>query len=217
MNRPDNEFTTIATKVSKRAAEIFEGIASRMGMSMYELLQIVIDTLIRYKDDRHNLTPDMERAMSIFEHMTGWSGALSLADPTVSLEIQEATYYLADKEGKKKGAKGIHVTRPFFGDWQETANIQEILERTICLLAPERYRRLRALAVDMDCNSLLDLLDAMIDYHTKDEEFKELRRGFEDDDRSDYGRKPAKQRYRRHNKKDIEKEPGQWRPFGVEW
>lgn len=214
--KENRDSITIATKVSRKAAATLDCIAERKGLTRYELLQMVIDTLIRYTDDRHNLTPEMERAMSVFEHAVGWKDALSLADPLPPDEIAEATYYMISREGKRHGVRAVHVDRPFMGDWQETSNIQHMLERTICLLTPERYRRLRSMAVDMDCNSLLELLDVLIDQHSKEEELRELRRDFEDDDRSDYGRKPTKQPYRRHNKRDIEREPPV-RPFGVEW
>lgn len=217
MTTENTSIVTIATKVSDKAAAALDRIAERKGMTRYELIQMVIDTLIRYMDDRHNLTPEIERAMSLFEHAVGWKDALSLAGPLPPDEIGEATYYMVSHGGRRHGVRAVHVDRPFMGDWQETNNIQHILERTICLLMPERYRRLRSLAVDMDCNSLLELLDVMIDDHSKEEELRELRRDFEDDDRSEYGRKPVKQPYRRHNKKDMEKDDREWRPFGVEW
>ena len=65
----NDRFVVIPTKLSRHAAEQLERIARRKGMSKYKLLQMVCDTLIRYCDDRYNLTEEMERAMSIFEHM----------------------------------------------------------------------------------------------------------------------------------------------------
>lgn len=216
MTKETNELVPISTKVSKTAAAALDAMAAKIGATRYEVLQMVVDTLTRYMDDRHNLTPEMERAMSLFEHLVGWKDALHLSDPTVEKEIQEATYYLTDPAGKRKGVRAVHVDRPFMGQWEQTENIQQIVERTLCLTTPERYRRLRRLAVSMDCHSLLELIDVMIDHHTSEEDFKEMRAAFEDDDRSEYGRKPVSQPYRRKPKRDIEKEPG-FRPFGIEW
>ena len=97
------------------------------------------------------------------------------------------------------------VHRPYFGNWTETCNVQVILIRMIEVLLPERYRRLRALAVDMDCNSILELLDRMIDYHTIEQLNADMRKDFEDCNRHDYGR-PIEygQRTKRKHHKGVE-------------
>lgn len=201
MQDPREGYQTVATKISNIAYERLNKIARKKGMTIYELIQMVCDTLIRYMDDRHNLTQDMERAMSIFEHMIGWQGAFNLADPTIMPEVCEATYYLT-AEGKR-GVRAVHVEKPFFGNWKENENVQQIMERTIDLLSPQRYRRLRALAVELDCSSLLDLFDHLIDYHTREQDAAALRREFEDANRSEFGKKPNSTAYKRHHKRDM--------------
>lgn len=200
-NESEDKFRVMATKVSNEARESFMKICAAKGMTPYELLQIVIDTLIRYMDDRHNLTPEMEQAMSIFEHLEGWKNAFNLADPTTQPSITEATYYLRDPD--KKGVRGVHVEIPFMGQWTQTYNIQEILEQTICLLMPERYKRLRLLAVDNNCSSILQLIDGLIDEHSKDADLAAMRQGFEDANRSDFGKKPADAPYKRKHYKTV--------------
>lgn len=190
------------TKVHPFIHHRLEKIAKKKGISVYEMLQMVCDTLARYMDDRHNLTPEMEKAMSIFEHMEGWANALNLADPTVQKIIGEATYFVYDPDGKKKGCRAIHVTKPFFGNWEQNINIQDILERTICLLMPERYTRLRKLAVDKECSSIVELIDTLIDEHSQDEDVKFFREAFEDAERSEYGKQPWQQPFKRHLHKD---------------
>lgn len=191
-------YQTVATKISNLAYERLNKIARKKGLSVYDLIQMVCDTLIRYMDDRHNLTPEMERAMSIFEHMIGWQGAFNLADPTVAPEVCEATYYLT-ADGKN-GVRAVHVEKPFFGQWIETDNIQQILECTIELLMPQRYLRLCALQKELDCTSLLDLFDYLIDYHTHEQDVAALRHEFEDADRNEYGKKSTSTAYKRHHK-----------------
>ena len=98
-------------------------------------------------------------------------------------------------------------------------NIQQMMERFICLTMPERYRRLRAMAALADCNSILELLDHLVDTYSKDEDLKEYREGFEDNDRSDWGIKPQDEPYkRRHTRRmeSLEDEFG-FRPHGNEW
>lgn len=165
-----------------------KSIERKKGITDYGLIQMVVDTLIRYMDDRHNLTPEMEQAMSIFEHMEGWRDALSLADPTVKKIIGEAIYFIYDEEGKRKGCRGVHVVKPFFGNWTEDTNIQHIIERVFSLLIPERYRRLRLLAAELGCSSQLELLDYFIDHFSNEADVAELRRTFEDANRAENGR-----------------------------
>ena len=184
----EGKYEMLQTKVSPEAYARMKSIERKKGITDYGLIQMVVDTLIRYMDDRHNLTPEMEKAMSIFEHMEGWRDALNLADPTVEKIVGEAIYFLYDEEGKKKGARGVHVVKPFFGNWTEDENIQHIIERVFCLLIPEHYRRLRLLAVELGCSSQLELLDYFIDHFSKEADLRELRRDFEDADRAENGR-----------------------------
>lgn len=175
----ESKYKVIATKVSPEAYRLLNVLAARKGMRLYELLQLCADVLVRYMSDSHNLTPEMEQAMTLFEHMTGWRDALSLTDYTCEPHVVEAVYYLA-AEGKH-GTRAVHVSRPYFGDWQQTENIQAIVERTLELATPERYRKLRLIAADMDCSSILELLDVLADrYGIDDTNTREIRRGFED-------------------------------------
>lgn len=204
--RENKEYKPLGTKISKEAWQRLHVLASKKGMSIYEMIQMVCDTLLRYMDDQHNLTPEMEKAMAIFEHMEGWSQAFNLADPTMQSEIGEATYYLQDAEGKKRGVRAVHVTKPFMEAGRtETMNLQQILERTIELLMPERYRRLCALAEEKDCSGLLELLDTLIDLHAADSDTEELRQQFEDCNRHEYG-KPIEygKRTRQTKRRNIE-------------
>lgn len=201
MKKKKENYQVVATKVSNLAYERLNKIARKKGITIYEMIQMACDTFIRYMDERHNLTEDIERAMAVFEHMIGWRNAVNLADPAIKTEILEATYYLS-AEGKN-GVRAVHVEKPFFGNWKENENIQQIMERTIERLTPQRYRKLRALAVDSGCNSILDLLDSLIDQHIKENDVAAMRQDFEDADRSEYGKKPPSTAYKRHHKKDI--------------
>ena len=194
---------TIATKVSPDFKARFVAICKRKGINTYKAIQMMADTFVRYTDDRHNLTAEMEQAMALFEHLDGWDNALNFADHTAKKQIDEAIYLLA-AEGKR-GSRAVLVRRPYMGQWTETANIQQILERIIEVLAPERYRRLRGLAVDMGCRSILELLDTMIANHTAEAQAEDFRREFEDCNRHDFG-KPIEygQRTKRKHHKSVD-------------
>lgn len=183
----ENKYKVLATKVRPETYERINKIAKKKGISIYQLNQMVIDTLVRYMDDRHNLTEDMEKAMSIFEHMEGWKDQFNLSDHTALWEIVCAIYFIGDK--KMKGTRAVLVEE-YMGTREQTENIQKILEYFLCQITPERYRRLRLLAVEMDCGSILELLDKLIDLQTKDADLVAIRREFEDANRSEYGKKP---------------------------
>lgn len=184
MAQKTEKYKVINTKISPEAYDKIYRLARKVGMKPYEMLQMCVDTLVRYMDDRHNLSPEMERMMLVFEDTVGWSQALNLADPAAKATIAEATYYLTAKG--KAGARAVHVQRPFFGDWHETENIQLVLERTLELIAPELYRRLRSLCVVYETQSVLELLHHLVDAQTViDLNHEEVRRTFEDCNRGE--------------------------------
>jgi hypothetical protein len=185
-NNEKDKYVMVGTKVSPKFAETFNRICRKKGLNKYQAIQMMVDTFVRYTDDRYNLSEEMSLLMSAFEHMDGWNGAFNLADASADKQIDEAIYFLTAAE--RNGARAIMVHRPYFGNWTETSNVQMILERVIEVLMPERYRRLRILASDKECNSILELIDRMIDAHTIDQLEQSFRREFEDAGRTDAGK-----------------------------
>lgn len=182
------KYRGLGTKVSPEFHRLFRRICKRKGIKIYDAIQMMAETFVRYTDDRHNLSEEMERMMAIFEHMTGWKDAFNLADASAEKEIKEAIYFLTAKG--KKGARAVMVHRPYMGDWTETMNVQVILDRVIEVLMPERYRRLRSLAVDMDCNSIMELVDTLITRQSADIDDAHYRKDFEDCRRGEWGQLP---------------------------
>ena len=187
--RNDERFVPLATKVSRHAAEQLARIAKKKGMTIYELIQMVCDTLIRYMDDRHNLSEEMERAMSIFEHMVGWADALNLADPTLNREVSQAVYILQDGDGKKRGFRAAMVTKPFFGIWDETENVQVIFERIFNVCLPELYMKLYRAKIVLECNSVTEVINHLCTAEVIARMDDENRREFEGAARTDSGKR----------------------------
>lgn len=184
----NDRFVVIPTKLSRHAAEQLERIARRKGMSKYKLLQMVCDTLIRYCDDRYNLTEEMERAMSIFEHMVGWADAMNLADPTLNAEIAQAVYILQDADGKNRGFRAKMVSKPFMGIWEETSNVQQIFERIFNICLPELYMKMFRVKVVMGLNTITEAVNVMADASIIEYLNEESRREFEATTRTDTGK-----------------------------
>lgn len=188
MAKDEGNFVSVAGKISTWSYGRIMRILKAKKLNIYQMIQNFCDVIIRYMDDRHNRTPDVERAMNTFEHMIGWEDNFNLCDPNTKPEISEATYYLSDFGDKaKKGVRVVHVERPFMHKWQQTFNVQQILERFMCLTFPSLYRRLRFIAVCRECNSILELLIDIVGELEREEDKKELSAPFEDADRYDFG------------------------------
>ena len=187
-NQYDERFVTLATKVSRHAAEQLARIAKKKDMTIYELIQMVCDTLIRYMDDRHNLSEEMERAMAIFEHMTGWADALNLADATVHKEVCQAVYIFQDADGQKKGFRAKMVDKPFCGLWAETSNVMEIFDRIFNICMPELYMKLYRARIILGCESVSEVINMLADAEVIMHLNNETRQDFEDAASMDNGK-----------------------------
>ena len=200
MPQEDNKqkgYQVVNTKINLMTYYRLMKVLRKKGLNFYQMIQNFCDCLVRQMDDRHNLTPESEQLMSTFEHMIGWEDNFNLADPTAKPEISEATYYMTDADGKK-GVRVVHVEKPFFGNWTQTYNVQQILEKFLCLTFPQLYRRLRFIAVCRQCSSILELLNNVVAEMETEEHKRELIADFEDADRGDFGQKPDHNKYRRH-------------------
>lgn len=196
----EGKFVSVAGKISTWCYGRLMRILKKRGINIYQMIQNVCESFVRHMDDKHNLTPESEKVIAIFEHAIGWENNFNLADPNVKPEVSEATYYLTD-EGGKKGVRVMHVEKPFFGQWTQNFNVQQILERFMCLTFPGLYRRLRFIAVCRECASIFELLTEIVCELEEEEKKKELLEDFEDADRSDWGIKPADRPFRKRNNK----------------
>lgn len=213
----DNKPIVINSKVTAEAGRQLNQLCRKKGLSHNELLRNVIETLTRYMSDKHNLTPDMEKAMSIFEHMEGWKDAFNLCDPSTEPEVVFAVYFMQDKNGMK-GLRVSLVEKPYFGIWTQTENINEIFERTFCTLLPEQYKRLRKLGTDLGTNSVIETIATLITMYGNDADERIYREIFEDANRSEFGLKPHEGApFRRKKHVSIEKMRGlDFKPFDQE-
>ena len=189
------DYVTVGTKVSRTTFIHLKRIAKKKGMAVYELLQMVCDTLRRYMDDRHNLSPEIERAMSIFEHMVGWTDALNLADPTVNKEIAQAVYIFQDggdpelpNKERKRGFRAVMVNKPFRGIWEETANVMDIFERIFNICMPELYMKLYRARIILGCERVSEVINLLVDAEVIMQLNGELREDFEDAARAENGK-----------------------------
>lgn len=224
----------VGAKVTMEANMILEKVARSLGITKHELFMMAVESLVRYTCPQFNRTPEMERAMSCFEHMQGWKDAFNLVDSATEPYIVAATYYMTSKG--KKTVRAVHLEQPLFGDWKQTYNVQTIFEQALCNLSPERYKRMRVIMGECGCGSLLEVIDILIDRYTQGADMDELRSGFEDNARSDFGNIPPTRPFVRHHAATMDMFEAQqererrseearkklegdndYKPFGYEW
>lgn len=186
----EEKYKNVSSKLSRYSIDRLTRIAQKKGMSIYTLIQMVCDTIIRYMDDRHNLSEEIERAMATLEHMTGWADALNLADPTVQKEIAQAVYIFSeaesiDKKERKKGFRAVMVNKPWNGDWSETANVMDIFERVFNICMPELYMKLFRARIILGCERVSEVINILADAEVIMHLNGELRQEFEDAARAD--------------------------------
>lgn len=193
-------FQVINTKISLWSYDRLMRLLKKKKLNFYQFVQNICDCFIRNMDDKHNLTPETEKVMATFEHAIGWEDNFNLADPKAKPEIAEATYYMTEKTGKR-GVRVMHVEKPFFGKWTQNFNVQQILERFLCLTFPQLYKRLRFIAVCRECASTFELLTEIVGELEEEERKRELLDDFEDASRGDFGQQPNEHPYRRRHEK----------------
>ena len=163
-NQKDQGFVTVATKISENMARVLNQIARKKGIKVYELMQLVCWFLIRFTSDEHNLSEDINRLMIMFHSDVGWKNAFNLCNPTIESEVAQELLIL--QQPGKRGFGAVLVDKPFMGTWTQTENVNHIVERVIEVCLPDVYKRLRILATEMDCQSLVEVLVSMADTNT---------------------------------------------------
>ena len=212
----------VNTKVTPEAFARLKAICKQYDFSLYDMLQMFCDCLIRFMDDRHNLDESLIRIIRMFEGMPGWKTAMRLVEPfeteakkevtkggmtkivteVQSAQIIEAFYVLRGYKGTGS-PRLIHVTRPIMeGDadgWQATYNVQEQLERFIELTNESLYKHLRMIGVELGTQSFLDTIHRIADAYAENPDEVELRLQFENNDwhkgAQMYEQKPYKRTY----------------------
>lgn len=175
----------INTKVTESSLKRLKAICVKNGFSMFDMLQMMLDCMIRFMDDRHNLDENLVRIIRMFEGLPGWRTALRLTDDMTDAEIMEAWYVLRHPQGTGS-PRIVHVTRPMLdGDpenWTATYNIQEQLERFIELTNESLYKHLKIVSEELGSPSFIDTIHRIADAVVENPDEIELRLQFENND-----------------------------------
>jgi len=173
-NNTDNKSIIISTKVTPNAANKFNAAAERMGMnSGYELVQLVIDCLLRYIDAPSHATNELKRMMQIFDDFTYSTGRLRLTNAPIGSDSQitKAIYFV--RNAQKKYEYLVKVDKPFMGNANEDYNVQTMFKDFLSCAFPRQWAKLtdiaRAIGTDNELEAFQYLLDEDAPTMTQDE------------------------------------------------
>lgn len=177
-------YISVATKITPEAYAQLKSICKQYGFTLYDMLQMLCECLIRFMDTEHNLSEDLLRIIRMFEDLPGWKAAMRLTEPLKDVEIVEA-FYVIRRKGKTS-SRLVHVTRPILESdaegWMVTYNIQTQLERFIELTNSSLYKHLRCLSVELGTESILDTIHTIANLYKDNPDEGELRLQFENND-----------------------------------
>lgn len=212
-----NKEYILNAKVDEYGYKLVARICKKKGFTVNTMMKMVCEGFVRYMSDSHNLTPELEEMMSLFEHLEGWKDSINLINPNAEREIAGAIYFLQEKD--KKGLRPAWVEKPYFGQWTQDVNIVQILEKFLCFACPDLYKRLRSLGSELDTNTCFETIFTLCAMYGNDAYDKAFRDDFEDANRSEFGLKPHEGApFRRHHHKDVDSQKGlDFEPFGAEW
>lgn len=160
-NQNNNEkYNVLSTKISPAMAEVFNQICDALKVDTYHIMQQFAYTFIRACSPQHQLSPEIQKVLTMLESDAAWQHAFNICNPD-GLEVSQVILILEQKG--KKGFGAVMVDKPFMSHATQTECVDDIVERVIEVCMKGIYRRLRRLAVDMDCQHLSDLLITMTD------------------------------------------------------
>ena len=151
----------MSTKVSPWVAEVWDAICNSLETDTYHLLQQFIYAMNRAANQRHSLSPQMERLVNMLDLDVGWQKAINLCAPNGKFSIAQMIL-IVEQEGKE-GFGAVMLDKPFMGECQQTECADQIFERLVEVIFRKTYLRLRRLGNQMHVKSQRELLEKMID------------------------------------------------------
>lgn len=162
-NNNQEKYEGMGTKVSPSMAVVINAICDSLGVDVYHLLQQFLYTMVRAASKHHELSPEIQKIMTLMESDAGWQNAFNLCNPD-GLKVAQCILIL-EQEGKK-GFGAVMIDRPWMDMSTQTECVDDILERVCEVCMQGIYRRLRLMGAKMDCSNLSETLLTMIDKQT---------------------------------------------------
>lgn len=195
LDRSDS--STISCKVGRKERIIIKVLSEKkFNCTINETLQMFLDSVVRYTDDRHNLSPELKRLIDLFEGFN-WHNHINLVEPIERKQIMKAIYLM-----QQPGTNGVRMVmiEGSYDDLFRTAtfNIVDIFDVFLSAYDERLYKEVQELAKAIGTNSLVDAIRTAIrEYKAESEDDKTLRQMFEDTRKTDFGKEMADAPYKR--------------------
>lgn len=177
----EQEMVVVATKVSKESKAIIDSICAKMDITIYDLIQMCLDALIRYTCPQFNLTEELNTLIRLFDGLKDWDRSITLTDPKERMQIVGAYYVLA--QAGRKGNRIMYTDGSVCGHAEYTYNVQEMFEHLVSVLLPvDTYKAIRRLGVDLETSSAFETITKIVNEYDHNPDIDELRKLFEDND-----------------------------------
>ena len=194
-------------KVTPEVEIKLNNLAARIGMdSVYQMLSLCVDALIKYMDKDCQLDPELQKLIDMFERFEGWGQVCALTSSNPKWSVAEAVYFIRDED--KCGYTACWVKKPFFGDAKATFNKRDILDMVIRRAFPAMNRRLDLMGMQLSTSCHADTINQLLSDNIEDPNDIELREMFADCGRNEFGKDLTPTKYIKRKRKDIERIKG---------
>lgn len=173
MTEDNKKYEPQGTKISPEMAVVWDRICEALHTDTYHILQGFIYSMIRASNEQHELTPEIQKLMTIIKMESGWQNAFNLCNPD-GLHISQAILIL--EQENKKGYGAVMIDKPWMGVSTQTESSEEILMRVLNVTMPGVYMKMRRLQSYMHCKTMTQVLLEMIDTQTTLEMEQEYQR-----------------------------------------
>lgn len=188
------KYVVMGTKVAPWVAEVWDAVCNALETDTYHLLMHFIMAMIRAANQRHSLSPQMEKLINVLDLDVGWQKAMNLAAPNGKFSIAQMLLII-EQEGKR-GFGAVMIDKPYMGECEQTESSEDIFQRVFNIIYPHTYIRMRTLKKQYHVNTWRELLEKMIDEQTdilQEETDREEMQGVNDyatnNRRLEYGKK----------------------------
>lgn len=149
----------LSTKITPEAAEVLNKICESRGMTSYQLMQWLVDALIKSASVTHGTTKEMDMFLSRLEIERKWG---RMRNPLGGEEkkVEQCIFVLSSRG--RENSVAVMVDQPFTDSERQTECTDDILERITEVTMRGLYRRLRLMGGQMGCRNLRDVILHML-------------------------------------------------------
>ena len=181
---------TVATKINRESYSLFSSIAKKANLTVYTLLQVVIDCYLRYVSDEVEITDSMDKIVNGFANFSIAKDSFCICASESNQELQSFIAFI-----QKKGSNFPQAVLFKKKDEESVSKCYRYDDMLILFLSSISPSLITALSEIKAKENLLSLTDAMkfaINEQTNPTKIDistEIKGFFSDNSRSEYGKR----------------------------